>query len=87
MSSPKKHLCLFANITVSPEKVSDFLKELRPVWQACAKEPECLFFDVFMDPARPGRFRFVEVWTEGREWFETVCISLAGYKGGRRVWW
>lgn len=29
---------------------------------------------MFQDPEVPGRFRFVEVWSEGREWFETVCL-------------
>lgn len=41
----------------------------RPVWAACAKEPECLFFDVFEDPKTPGKIRFVEIWSKPWEWF------------------
>jgi hypothetical protein len=33
---------------------------------------------VFQDPRTPGRFSFVEVWSESREWFETVSRSKRG---------
>lgn len=51
----------------------------RPVWAACAAEPECLLFDVFHDPAQPGVYRLVEVWNESREWFETKQLTKPYY--------
>jgi quinol monooxygenase YgiN len=71
----KKQLTLFVEFRVEPKDVPAFKDAHRPVWAACAAEPECLFFDVFQDPETPGRFRFVGVWSEGREWFETVRRS------------
>lgn len=67
MAPPKKQLTLFVDFWIDPSLIEDFKAAHRPVWAACAAEPECLLFDVFQDPAEPGRFRFVEVWSEGRE--------------------
>jgi quinol monooxygenase YgiN len=76
----KKQLTLFVEFRVDPKDVPAFKEAYRPVWAASATEPECLFFDVFQDPEVPGRFRFVEVWGKGREWFDTVwflCVEFA----------
>lgn len=72
-STLKKQMTLFVTITVSPENIEKFKEAHRPVWKACSEEPECLLFDVFQDSEVPGRFRFVEVWSKGKEWFEKVC--------------
>jgi len=65
-------LSLHVTIQVAPENAEAFLAALRPTWAGCSSEPECLFFDVFQDPKTPGLFRFVELWSKDREWFETV---------------
>jgi len=31
------------------------------------------------DPTKPGRFKFLEVWSEGRKWFEEVQMKKAYY--------
>ncbi|CZR57841.1 uncharacterized protein PAC_07730 [Phialocephala subalpina] len=84
-SSPKKQMTLFVTITVAPENIEKFKEAHRPVWKACSEEPECLFFDVFQDQEVPGRFRFVEVWSKGREWFEKVRFERQGVTGGGRA--
>ncbi len=62
-----KQLTLFVEFRVDPKDIPAFKEAHRPVWAACAAEPECLFFDVFQDPEVLGRFKFVEVWAKGRE--------------------
>jgi hypothetical protein len=74
----QKQLTLFVTFTIDPAKIETWKEAHRPVWAACAAEPECLLFDVFQDPASPGTMRLVEVWSEGREWFETVCSGEGG---------
>ncbi len=76
----KKQLTLFVTIQVAPRDIEAFKAAHRPVWAACANEPECLLFDVFQDPETPGRFRFVEVWSESREWFEQKQLTKPYYE-------
>ncbi|KUJ15081.1 uncharacterized protein LY89DRAFT_751786 [Mollisia scopiformis] len=78
-SEPKKQLTLFVTIQVDPSNIEKFKEAHRPVWKACSEEPECLLFDVFQDPESPGRFRFVEVWSKGREWFEKEQLTKPYY--------
>jgi len=75
---PSKTL-LNVTITVSPENTSKFLEALKPCWEKVTAESECLFFDVFQDPTKPGRFKFLEVWSEDRKWFEEVQMKKAYY--------
>jgi quinol monooxygenase YgiN len=77
--SRNSQLTLHVTIKVSPSNIVAFLAALRPVWEKCASEAECLFFDVFQDPANRGSFRFVEVWTKDREWFETKQLTKDYY--------
>lgn len=82
MTTPpnKKQLTLFVTFHIKPHLIEDFLATHRPVWAACAQEPECLLFDVFRDPATPGKFRFVEIWNESRDWFETKQMTKPYYE-------
>ena len=73
MATSQRQLTISATFQVAPDDVAAFLTAHRPVWAACACEPECLFFDVFQSIEQPGLFRFVEVWSKGRDWLETVC--------------
>ena len=72
-------LTVFVTFKIQPSRIEEFKAAHRTVWDACAAEPECLLFDVFQDPKRPGVFRFVEVWAATREWFETQQITKPYY--------
>lgn len=78
--SAKKQCTVFVTFHIKPDKIEEFKAAHRPVWAACAAEPECLLFDVFQDPQTPGRFRFLEVWGESREWFETKQLTKPYYR-------
>ncbi|KAI9713181.1 MAG: hypothetical protein M1820_001166 [Bogoriella megaspora] len=80
MSAQQKQLTLFVTFQVAPESIDAWLEAHRPVWAACAKEPECLLFDVFQDPQSPGKFRLVEVWSKDREWFEKEQLTKPYYQ-------
>ncbi|TVY55520.1 hypothetical protein LCER1_G004276 [Lachnellula cervina] len=75
----KKQLTLFVTFQVAPENIEKFKEIHRPVWKACSEEVECLLFDVFQDPDQPGRFRFVEIWSKVREWFEKEQMTKPYY--------
>jgi quinol monooxygenase YgiN len=47
------------------------------VWAACSKEPECLFFDLFQ--TEENTFRFVEIWSKDKAWFETEQMTKDYY--------
>ncbi|KAL2799764.1 hypothetical protein BJX66DRAFT_292582 [Aspergillus keveii] len=84
MSSPSspytgKQFTLFVTFRVAPENIERFKEAHRPLWRHCAEEPECLLFDVFQDLDEPGRFRFVEVWNQSREWFEKHQMTKSYY--------
>lgn len=79
----QKQLTLFVTFKIKPDRIDEFKAAHRPVWTACAAEPECLFFDIYQDPKEPGKFRFVEVWSKSREWFEKEQMTKAYY---RELW-
>jgi quinol monooxygenase YgiN len=78
-----KQLTLIVNIRVKPEDAEKLVDAHRPIWASCANEPECLFFDVFQDPEDKGKFRFIEVWSKSRKWFEDVQFKRSYYD---RLW-
>ncbi|KIX99951.1 uncharacterized protein Z520_04589 [Fonsecaea multimorphosa CBS 102226] len=75
----KKQLTLFVDFHIHPSRIDAFKAAHRPVWAACAAEPECLLFDVFHSADDPTHFRFVEVWAADREWFETKQLTKPYY--------
>lgn len=79
-TTPQKQLTLFVNFFIQPLLIEHWKAAHRPVWVACAKEPECLLFDVFQDPDQPGHFRLVEVWSRDREWFEKEQLTKGYYE-------
>jgi hypothetical protein len=77
-------LSLHVHITVAPENAELFLSHLKPCYDVVSAEPECIFFEVFQNPAAPGDFKFVETWNASPEWFQTVCqIQLCSVHRGR----
>jgi len=79
LQKAEKQLTLFVTFQVASANIEKFKEAHRPVWKACSEEPECLLFDVFQPPDQPGRFRFVEVWSKGREWFEKEQMTKPYY--------
>lgn len=73
-------ISLHVTITVAPENIDKFLEALRPCYEAVIAEPDCTFFEVFQDPEKPGRFRFVENWTKAKDWFMQHQITKDYYK-------
>lgn len=66
---------LLVTITVDPSKVEEFLKGFHICYDRCIEEAELLSFEVFYSQDEPGRFRFLEIWSKDREWFETVGVA------------
>ncbi|KXT13955.1 hypothetical protein AC579_4204 [Pseudocercospora musae] len=77
--SSHKQLTLFVTFKIKPDRIEEWKEAHRPVWAACAAETECLFFDVYSDPATPGMFRFVEIWSKSRQWFEKEQMTKPYY--------
>ena len=44
----------------SPEHIDAFFAALRPVFDVCVAEHECLYFDIVQDPEQPGTICWVE---------------------------
>ena len=65
-------MSLHVSVTVAPENAEKFLAALRPCLDAVIKEPECIFFEVYQDPEKSGRFKWVEDWTKDKDWFLQV---------------
>ncbi|KAK3058256.1 hypothetical protein LTR09_001334 [Extremus antarcticus] len=90
MPPNKPQLTLFVDFYIYPHLIEQWKTAHRPVWDACANEPECLLFDVFEDPEDVGHFRLVEVWNATREWFETEQLTKPYYatlwEGSKPTW-
>lgn len=81
MSSFKtgKQLTLFVTFYIKPHLTEEWKTAHRPVWEACAREPNCIIFDVFQDLSRLGRFRLFEVWNADLDWFKNEQIAKPYY--------
>jgi quinol monooxygenase YgiN len=77
MAQPQ--LTLFVDFYIQPHMIEQWKEGHRPVWAACAREPECLFFDVFEDPQDRGHFTLVEVWAATKRWFMEEQTTKAYY--------
>ncbi len=77
MSKSSPHgISLHVTITVAPSDVDAFLAALKPCYEAVTAELECTYFEVYHNPANPGELRFVENWSQSKEWFVEVSIAL-----------
>ena len=63
-----KQVTHFVDFYIQPDRIEEWKQAHRPVWAACANEPQCLLFDVFQDPEEIGHFRLLEVWSGDRKW-------------------
>ena len=80
MSREEFHgISLHVTITVAPENAEKFLDAFKTCFDLVTKEPQCTFFEVFRDPETPGRFKWVENWSKGREWFFEVWLFFSDF--------
>ncbi|KAL5342167.1 hypothetical protein BJX70DRAFT_395140 [Aspergillus crustosus] len=61
-----KQFTIFVTLRVAPENIERFKAVHRPLWK--------------YDFDTPGRFRFVEVWNQSREWFENQQLTKSYYR-------
>lgn len=66
------NLVLFATLYIDPANVDEFLRHLRPAYEAVCVEPELQFFEVTVSQDEPGKIRFVEGWNATKKWFMEV---------------
>ncbi|KAJ4292673.1 hypothetical protein N0V90_009336 [Kalmusia sp. IMI 367209] len=71
-------LSLHVTFHIDPAKVPAFLEALKPAYDVVTAEPECIFFEVFQMPDKPGVFKFVEDWNASMEWL--VNLKKEYYK-------
>jgi len=80
MSHPQQsQLTLFVDFFIQPHLIPQWKAAHRPVWAVCAREPNCLLFDVFEDPEDRGHFTLVEVWRATKQWFLEVQMTKDYY--------
>lgn len=80
LTTPSPGISLEVTVTVSPENVTKFLELMRPAYEAVIAEPECTFFEVYIDPNQPGVLHWVEGWTKDQNWLLGVQLQKDYYK-------
>ncbi|KAL8795797.1 MAG: hypothetical protein Q9182_007486 [Xanthomendoza sp. 2 TL-2023] len=73
-------ISLHVSIHISPTNLPTFLSHFKTCFQLAAAEPECTYFEVFIDPEDAGHLCWVENWGRGREWFMSEQITKPYYK-------
>jgi quinol monooxygenase YgiN len=53
---------LHVTVFVAPENVDKLLAAFKPVFELVSAEEECIFFELYQDPASPGTLSWVENW-------------------------
>jgi quinol monooxygenase YgiN len=64
---------LHVTIFIAPDSVNEFLEAFKTIFDLVTAEEECIFFEMFQDPASPGTLSWVENW-----WVETQVLDLDG---------
>jgi quinol monooxygenase YgiN len=62
-------------VTVAPESVPKFFSLIKPAYDAATAEPECIFFEIYQNPAIPGEIKYVENWNQSVEWLRNVRVA------------
>ena len=63
---------LQVTVYISESDVPAFFEHMKPVFAHVTAEPECLYFELFQDPADPGTISWVENWDKSPEKFMSV---------------
>lgn len=59
-------------VHIDPSKLDTFWEAFTPVFEKTSSAPECLYFEVFEDPAVPGKITWVVNWNASPEWVMNV---------------
>lgn len=70
---------LHVTVHIAEDNLPAFFKAMKPVFDRVAAEPECLYFEIFQDPAEPGKISWVENWNASPQWL----FDVSDYKVGR----
>jgi len=65
-------------LSIKPECVTDFIRELLTLRARIVEEPDCLRFEVLQDADQPGQILLYELWTS-REYFEREQLKRGYY--------
>ncbi|CAG8949538.1 hypothetical protein HYFRA_00007770 [Hymenoscyphus fraxineus] len=79
-TKPFPGLSLEVTVTIAPENVPKFFESFKPAYEAVIAEPECTFFEVFIDPDQPGVIHWVEGWKKDKMWLLGVQMQKDYYK-------
>ncbi|KAG8157326.1 hypothetical protein KVR01_012710 [Diaporthe batatas] len=80
MAAETPALSVHVTITVDPAKTDDFLKALRPTYEAVVAEPKNTFFELYRNDKTPGVFVIVENWNADPDYMFNVQIKKDYYK-------
>lgn len=64
------------HVTVEPTKLTDFWEAFGPFFEKTSSASECLYFEVFEDPAAPGKVSWVVNWAASVDAVLKVCLIL-----------
>jgi quinol monooxygenase YgiN len=78
-------ISLHVKVFIAPEDVPRFKEALKPVFDAVTAEPECLFFEIYYNPDKPGEFKWVENWNQSKEWLMSVSTIPNGVGDGEEM--
>ncbi|KAI1733787.1 hypothetical protein F4680DRAFT_440541 [Xylaria scruposa] len=67
-------------IHVAPESVDRFFVAFERFYQNVIREDECLSFQMYRNPAKPGNIVWVEDWSESPEWYCNHRITKDYYR-------
>ncbi|EHL00107.1 Dimeric alpha+beta barrel [Glarea lozoyensis ATCC 20868] len=79
-TTPSPGFSLEVTITIDPSNIPKFLSLFHPIYELVTAEPECTFFEVFIDPEKPGVIHWVEGWKRDKQWFFDVQFKKEYYK-------
>jgi quinol monooxygenase YgiN len=68
-------ISLHVKVFIAPDNVPTFKEAMKPVFDAVTAEPECLFFEIYHNPEKPGEFKWVENWAQDAEWLMSVSTK------------
>ncbi|KAI5361661.1 Putative antibiotic biosynthesis monooxygenase domain-containing protein [Septoria linicola] len=71
---------LHVTVHVAEDNLPAFFEAMKPVFDRVAAEPECLYFEIFQDPAEPGKISWVENWNASPQWLFDVQLQKEYYK-------
>ncbi|KAK1752301.1 hypothetical protein QBC47DRAFT_390218 [Echria macrotheca] len=72
-------ISILGNIWIAPEKVDEFFRHFKPIYDLVVAEPECRFFEIYKDLEDPGHISWVEDFDATEEWLREVQLKKKYY--------